>query len=242
MVDNKRGQITIFVIIGIIIVIGLIIFFLTIGSNQTRDDEGDNSINSVEKDEIKYCLERLSKDSVYFNFLQGGYYNVPNEGFFYDPIEIPYYYEGKETFLPTISEIESQFVLFVENNIEVCLDGKDVEEGEYKVKVMNESIYFGYDVPIYINTETGTQELEVFEVFVPINVNMYHLAIEDFLSVQEKRKDYFPLGRLTALAYENNFKYEIIEIDENTKVVSILLNPIDERREVAFNFVMNYGE
>ena len=56
MVDNKRGQITIFVIIGIIIVIGLIIFFLTIGSNQTRDDEGDNSINSVEKDEIKRVI------------------------------------------------------------------------------------------------------------------------------------------------------------------------------------------
>ena len=238
---TNKGQVAIFIIIGIVLiaVITLIIFVL---SNKTKDNGQDYSdyLSDEAYNQIQNCVERSTTTALYFNFLQGGYYQTSKPSLYYEPIEIPFYWKEGNSYFPSINILKNELSLFVEKNIGSCLGEYDSKEITVDVIILEDSFLFKFKIPISVQGGEKTVEFVDFENSINLDFNEKYQFINEFLEYQEKNKDYFPLSYLTSLAYEHNFKFEILEIDENVKVVSIILDSIDERGPLVYNFAVGY--
>ena len=82
--QKKRGQTTIFIILGIAIV-AVVLFIFIIKGDVIKRYFGDKSSSSGAlsqfenevKIEVKSCLENSLKSVLFINALQGGYYKAP---------------------------------------------------------------------------------------------------------------------------------------------------------------------
>jgi hypothetical protein len=146
----KKGQITIFVIIGVVILtlLLIILYFSGIISTEKIQEEIAENIEIIPKFEfveeyIDNCLEETVKDGLLMLGNQGGYYNLPDKSSFAFSYESNYYdeqnpylaffidlspfyfYEGKDL-VPSISLIENELSDHIIDNLELCIN--DFEE------------------------------------------------------------------------------------------------------------------
>lgn len=237
----KKGQITIFIIIGILILVFVGVFIFLLSNKNDERDSNQNIIDTEEYQKIQDCVEYTSNTAIYFNLLQGGYYNVEGPYLEYYPIKIAYYWRDDESNLPSLKKIEYELSKLVKDNIKTCLKGYDIDRVTTNVKILNKTIIFDYDIPIKIKNENSVIEFVKFEEKVNIDFYEKYFFVKDFLDIQSDNKGEFPLSKLMDLAYENDFKFEILEIDDDIKVISIIFDPIDERGYVAYNFAMQHN-
>ena len=230
-----------FIIIGIIAVI---LIFTLIAFSFSDNFKADLSNPFVKQayNSVEECIKKSTRNSIYFNLLQGGYYHVPKPKVEYYPIKISVYWDKKESYLPPIGKIEKELSLSVRDNLKDCLSYYDHGEIKVNAKISEDSIIFDLIIPIKIETENRVVEFSDFEERIGIDFYEKYNYVSSFLEIQKKKPSYFPIGYLTNLAYENEFEFEILEIDSDTKIVTLVLNPIDDRGNVAYNFALEYDE
>ena len=126
---QKRGQITIYIILGILVLLalGISVYFLTKPSTIYVPPE----IQPV-YDHVASCVSSVSKEAVLRLGFQGGYLNIPqkitrnqrsfvaldNSGEF----KIPYWYFGGEDRTPSIQVMEREIAQYVKQNLPGCVD------------------------------------------------------------------------------------------------------------------------
>ena len=110
----KKGQVAVFVILGIVIVAGIILLI--------RPDVLKAGVSSeVEPiySFVQQCLDETSRQAVIYVSERGGYYNVPEQSF---AETTPYYlYEGTNL-MPSKGIIAEELSLYVNENIGYCLN------------------------------------------------------------------------------------------------------------------------
>lgn len=126
---KKRGQITVFIVIGIILLIAVGLFitfrFLLMPEPTITVPEEVAPV----KEFIDICLEQTLTDAVVLAGIQGGYTTLPDDlrqspyghlpvaGEFKTPM---WYYSGS-TRIPEIFEIEDSLNSYIEQNLDLCL-------------------------------------------------------------------------------------------------------------------------
>jgi len=173
---KKRGQVTLFIIIGIVIVVVIaLILFLR---SYVLESDFQKSLQKAQtipqqfvpiKEELDLCLSEVSTQAVNTLSLQGGYIELPTDPIPRSPIINPFsnsleilpgmdtvfwFYESsngiKQTQIPTIKEMETQLDNYLNENLESCfLDIKNIQ---------------GYDIKFNenrIQTKTKIQENHV---------------------------------------------------------------------------------
>jgi len=139
---KKQGQVTLFIIIGVIALIlaAFIFYFRGIGTEtdiklSVEAQPLDNYITS--------CLESTLVGGIQLVGLQGGYAQILSPALVTDYSTVAYhYYDGNYT-APSKEEMESQISFFVENALELCLDdftsfrsqGYEIEIGELSAEI-----------------------------------------------------------------------------------------------------------
>lgn len=149
--NNKQAQVTIFIIIGIVIIVaalGIFIFrdkiFISAGASEFQEVY----------DYFDSCVERVTLDGVQLAGSQGGYIEIPDfePGSEYAPFSnqldfigqpVPYwYYISGNGFvkeqIPSKKEIEKQLGEYIEKNIETC-DFSDLRAKGYEISADNPS-------------------------------------------------------------------------------------------------------
>ncbi len=131
---KKRGQITIYIILGIIVLLalGITVYLLTKPSTIYVPPE----IQPV-YDHIASCVSSVSKEAVLRLGFQGGYITLPpkitrNSRSFvaFDPsgeFKVPYWYFGGEDRTPSIQFMEREIAQYVKQNIPNCVDFKTLK-------------------------------------------------------------------------------------------------------------------
>ena len=124
----KRGQITLFLIFVIILVIAIGFVFYTSDLNKKAPFDPSNTINSVsERNSIKFytqqCLDKVLKDALKRVGENGGYiYRTPKLKIqFTEDYILTYLYIDREKFLPDINIIQSDIEKYINNNIRYCV-------------------------------------------------------------------------------------------------------------------------
>ena len=119
---KKRGQLTLFVIVGIVIVIGIVLYFLFNGSIIPEQQKTFNSKANILQSEIFDCFENVYSNSLMTIGFQGGFYNV-SDGAYNGFAIIPYYYKSGELMAPNLNLVENELATLVKDQITYyCLD------------------------------------------------------------------------------------------------------------------------
>ncbi|MFO8015654.1 MAG: hypothetical protein R6U32_00975 [Candidatus Woesearchaeota archaeon] len=129
---EKRGQITLFIIIGILIVALVGVFLYIRGESiQMEEPEVIPSELMPVKEYIDGCMQVTLNKAVLMMGQQGGYLYIP-EHIKSDPsayiessdgsmIKTPYWYHNGKSNVPSIGNMEKQISRYVEENLDACL-------------------------------------------------------------------------------------------------------------------------
>ncbi len=252
---NKRGQITIFIIIGIIIVASLIFFSLQ--TDLTMQGEfGTDDVSKIPADIIPIknyvdnCIKDIMDDEVIWLSLQGGYYSVV-DGYSYDFIDIPFYFYLGESRFPAKRVIEREFSRYMEDKLPGCIkdfksfreSGYDISAGSISVdtslgKMLNMKVTY----PISVRKQESKTDISSFYLDYNFDFDKLYNILSDFEVEHQKNPDFVPIGHLSLAAYNNNFTYDLIYGDNNSVIYSLVFNDLlDEEKVLLFNFAAQYG-
>lgn len=160
MLVGKRSQITVFIVIGIILIIsiGLFIFLNNsksdIVENQIEEAYEDVDVNSLRM-HIEKCIEQTGKDAIYYVSLQGGYYDLPYHSFYSYDGYAPYYYIHNASFFPTKKFIENEISYYMDEDLVYCAREYNITEiivsdSETETTITKDNVLFKVDMPIEI--------------------------------------------------------------------------------------------
>lgn len=236
---KKKGQVTIFVILAIIVVVGVIVFFAFSGNKEESTSENVPVFASPIKVFIDSCVEGVSEDVVYEVGLGGGYLFPPEMS---NADGITYlYYDGKNYF-PTISTIENEIENGISSGLIFCVDGFE-NFGNYdinyttplvNVEIDNDIVYV--DVDYYVSVGQGDSDY-IFRNFgteVEVRLGLIYDLLKTFMG-----RGYYSYGDICIDCvledmFVNNLTMEIYN-DYEEDVFFIVDDTIE--REFRFNFV-----
>lgn len=219
---NKRGQIAIFVIIAVIIVLGIAGFFLL-------KDRAEDTTNIPDEfvplsTNIQNCVDNLSLNSVVLAGITGG--KISSEGDLLD-INDSYiswgYYEGEDK-LPDLSEIEGNIENFIHESLPSCFivntySGYEIsfEESVAKAEIGEETVLIKVNYPY--NALKGENRIRVNPVYdseIRVQLGKMHQTAESIIQrhQEEERIDLVYLLDL-------DFKVDVISVDNKTFIYSI---------------------
>ena len=174
---EKRGQVTIFIIIAIVVVALVAGFFLfreQLGLEDIFTPKGDEVYLFVEE-----CIEGTGKDAIYYIGENGGYMFSPERS---TPGGIPYYYFKGKNYMPSKNEVEEEISSYVNEILSFCTEdfidfpNYDITEGEIKTetKIEENNIILNVEYPLSV-TKDGSVTL--FNDFKNIKeyLNIFHL-------------------------------------------------------------------
>ncbi|MBN2368120.1 hypothetical protein JXC34_03800 [Candidatus Woesearchaeota archaeon] len=170
---KKRGQVTLFVVIGIVVLIiaGLIIYFVNRNAReQLSGNEIDTKVLSPIKSYVEQCIHQTAKDALVKMGQQGRLYSDVN--LVSDKNSIAFFYYKGQGFFPTsMTTMEEDVSRYIKENLGSCTGNYD---------------FITYDIEddfakMMVSTNFNQDKMEI-DVFFPITVSVGNTetAITDF--------------------------------------------------------------
>jgi hypothetical protein len=192
---KKRGQVTVFIILGIVILIFLVGFLVLRSYLTQMKEEGPQPVKDI-RGYIESCLKQNIDEGVFTLGMQGGYIELPKEVDFSTVQKVdfgsgvPYWYYNKRSYIPSREEMERQLGIYIERQLDYCLDNFSSFSYKYDVDITGD---LNLDVAI-------GQDYLIFSVNYPMTIHVkgsddYYTYDEEYL---EKKKN--SLGRRYDLA------------------------------------------
>ena len=172
----KKGQITLFVIIGIIIiaVIGLGVYFRgSIIQDKATESLAERDVVEPEVQEVYNhifdCAEETAKEGLVLIGLQGGYAQAPLDSIDIEDegISIAIGYDQGENKLPTLLTIQNELVSYVNTFAPTCVnlnlfEGFSFEEKDpsTSVRILEDAVVFEINYPVVAKKGDTTYNLD----------------------------------------------------------------------------------
>ncbi|MBI1970530.1 hypothetical protein HYS47_02185 [Candidatus Woesearchaeota archaeon] len=253
-VSSKQGQATVFIVLGVII---LIVGFLAFSFFTAKP--GDSSLvqeppeANVVKTYIDHCLEDQLRQLIPLIALQGGYYIAPNHGLKYDlpglpvQIRIPYYLLDGEKEIPGISTIEQELSLGMEELFSECAN---MSVFPFRVRAMMEmaiinitltetSVQADAFFPLQIIGEGAAKDISAFKGVIESPLYTYYDIASEMTQVQRENGYLVCLTCLTKVSEEKDIDWRITQIQENNSV-SIIHTLSNQSNPVIFQFAHQF--
>ncbi len=232
----KKGQITIFIIVGIIVVAAIFLALYLRGQvgtdvsqSQLAARAGLSQDVAEVWDDIYNCVQSTSEEAVLLVAEQGGYMLPPKNSLSVQDSLIAYGYKGGKDVVPSLSVVKEEVSDYVEIFLPLCVDFSlfpkfKVTETEPKVKSVTitddkVSVSVDYKVQLVKGTETTTLS-EPFPVTIKTKLKKMieaEKAIVEDVSKDSTQISFNTLGKV-------NFNTNIIVYDANTTVFAMTDN------------------
>jgi len=118
----KKGQLTLFIIIAIVVITLVIGSWFFYQSYQKAKQERITKEVAPIKDYVENCLKLTAIDAIEFVGMQGGYYVVKEPFIIYDFSAVPLYLVNRKKIMPTKSDIEKEIATYIKNEIDHCIN------------------------------------------------------------------------------------------------------------------------
>lgn len=193
--SQKSGQVTIFVIIGILLLLGIVLV-LVLRGELTIFQPGE--IIPTEKGKIEQyvtkCIEQLGDQALRQMGVTGGYIDIPADlqqdagaSLRLSPfLVVPYWAYGNQVNIPSLSQLKERIDTFMGQELPGCLFADNqftqeydvVERGavESNVQITDKKVVFSVHYPIEVRSKQGTviAELTDHEGESPIKLKSVH--------------------------------------------------------------------
>lgn len=246
----KRGQITLFVIIGIVI-IGLLAAVYYLRSSFVKTVAEKKAIEEAEltveesniKNLIEDCIADVAEDSILYTAARGGYYQPPSRTEPFNNVEIPYYLHKNDKNVPSIEKLEEQIALYIDANLEGCiaesaafLNSEILEKPKSMAKLTDTGLSIETEMPVRMGIESE-RRINFFSSQIDTK---YRQVYNDAIEAYDKLKiiDNFLFVDLSELAL--NKDYEMRTAIDEDKIITLLLYKNYKVKEtpLRFNFAI----
>ncbi len=241
---NKRGQVTIFIILGIIIVaiISFVIFFSEEILKRPLEPEKITLPPKIQniQNHVQNCLELTAPTGLYVLGLQGGYIIPPDNSLETEFSKIAYgYFQGKDILVKK-PKMELEVSDYINLFLPLCTDFSEFPEFTIRTKEINTetsifensvSITVNYPLEIISETETFKLNQPYFSDF-NIRLGLIHNTSKQIVANLIKNPDEIDLTYLL----DTGMDIDILPIDENILVYS-LTDPNSEVDNVTYTFM-----
>ncbi len=220
---QKRGQVAIWVIIAIVILVLVILglYFKDEFLNFLRDSQLINRETIPKAVEpvnnfILSCIKTVGEESLSYVGVYGGYYN-PSEKVKKNNRGIPYYYYKNNLIIPPKTLIERSLSAYFNENLDYCVgDFSDfnksfnIKSGKVNSKVVIDKgkVIFNVKYPVTLKKNENEYQLKSFVVDVNSNLNLIYYSIVVSLNEQKLYPEGICLSCLYDVANKNNLKVE----------------------------------
>lgn len=228
--ENKRGQVTIFIIVAIIVVALAVLFYMIsprLGIDLTP--EVKNPVKFIET-----CIEEDIEDAVEIISLQGGSYE-PEFYFTYNDVPIRYLCYTAENYRPCVLQkialeegIEEEIENLIQDQVDLCFNSlKDsfeekgyevnLKPGETRVELLPKRIITTFNYTVIL-TKAETEKYEEFNVV--LHNNLYELIKIGKYIVEWERS----FGGIDPFAVMERYNYLDIdkgEMDDGTVIYNL---------------------
>lgn len=245
----KKGQISYFVIIAIIITVLYAITIYTKG-NYSLDAESREGIIETSAKEIRNyvenCIKPSAEDAIFNTALRGGYYNETNNTISYSFFIISLYSLGKINSTPSINKIGIEISFNLNDNILKSVNNFTVfknrglevlyEKPISKVRILDNKILFDVDFSVWVIKSgrviivPGTYSTSVTSNYR----NLYNFASYT-ASLLSNQPDKLCISCMIDYAEKNNLEITVSNFDTNTIVFAI------EDKSLGSNLVFRFA-
>lgn len=251
----KRGQVTVFIIVGILIVgiVGGVGYAVKVNKDAELSEEFFSSmavkpeLNNIQSSVLN-CMESVCKDGLETIGIQGGYYEKPEKSFDLEWAFIPYYYYEGEFYMPSKKTIESELGKYVNDNLNVCLD--EIDSGDFELSyrtantktfIREKEVGFNIDLGVGIEKEGNkiTLELEDFPVVIDSALTGILEVAEYYTYTHKEDPKMVCISCLGEMAEEKDVYVDAINFDENSILIVISEN-MTASEPYAFEFLNKY--
>ncbi len=232
---KKSGQVTIFIIMAIFIVVAVALFFLI--ESDALDSVIDSDAGRVSAF-IQDCADEVSLDAVYSVGIRGGYSDSPEGSISYG---IPLYREQGIMATPGTENIEKEIAIEFNERLTSCIDNfssfPDLnitqQQADSVAEVHDEEIVFSVKYPMTVEKGGKRDMLEDFgEIYVSLPMgSMYKVASE---IARTEGVNNICMTCLAELAENNDFKIDVLDYDEET--VFFIISYYSELNEMVLEF------
>ncbi len=248
MFESKRGQITIVILIGIVM---LLLFGVVSYSVSYLWQEKENSPQTLNtgpiKNYIESCLKKTGEEGLIFVGKHGGYVKLPPQS---DSLFLlPYYLYETESYVISKTELENQLSRYMTEELPFCLknflifkeQGYELGWGKMKTttSVTENKVYFSLNLPLILTKAGISKEMDIFSSSVPSRIFILRQMAEDFLNEQKKNSSSVCISCFM-YNLEKNLRIESYFLGED----KILFIVIDEKSQInhqyKYSFINKY--
>src|SRR3989338_8068337 len=220
----KRGQLTIFIIVAILIVGAVVLFFVFRGGIQ-KEKPLNPEVAPIQNF-VQTCLDD-SLEEVVFMVGENGGYRFPENVFEFEGKEHAYYLVNGNNYMPSKIQVEKEISDDLNAKIFICTnyfsDFSDYEitpgNAESSVKILEDKIILEMKYPLTIKKGESISILEDFKTEIPVRAGLVYDSAFEFILEQEKNKQQgFCLSCLPENLIQNNLNVEINDKINNTLI------------------------
>jgi len=248
----KRGQISIFIILAVVIIVGILLigyFIKKNNDNKVSEEFFENidvkpSLDKIENS-IFDCVNKVSEESLESIAVQGGYYNAPDNYFDLGWTFVPYFYYNKIKNVPDIDVVESELKNYVQDNIYFCLNEINVKDFDLSynvpdvdVKILGESVEFNVDMKVVVKKEKNSIQFDLNNYKI-----VYYSSLKNILELSNYIVDSYVedsenicIDCLVDRADEKDVYVDLIEFEDDSTIVIISENKYN--KPYAFEFLI----
>lgn len=237
----KRGQITIFIIIAILLVSSVVLFFVLKGNLKIPGKP--ISPETVEiQNFVEECLDDSLEKVVFRIGENGGYYSL-GQAVSTPVLEVPYYIKDNKNLMPSKENIENEISKYVSRELVFCL-GDFTLFREYNItkgkivattKIESERVLVEVNYPLTIIKGESSSKIKKFNSEVPVRLGLVYDAVAEFI-VADLKTDDFCITCLLSAIQETGLKATPTFYGENTQIIYIE-DPLSKLNKKEFVYV-----
>ena len=231
---NKKSQVTMYVILGIVILIVIsIIFFLRANIINSVFKQESQKIKEVPpqvqviNDFVQDCVQSVSEDALYVIGYHGGYFITP------DPStvdKIPYYFINNKSIIPTKERIEVEISKYINQELKFCTNNFSnfsefkINQGNVNTKtsIKGNGTFIDVEYPLNIKKGEINYQLKDFSTILPIRLELIYSVSKTIIDKQVEDPNNICLSCLLDLELKNNLYIDMISYFGDTAVFTII--------------------
>lgn len=242
----KKAQLSIFTIVGLIVVL------LVVGAFFLRDINIERSggfkitsrpvLTGTEaqvNDFVEDCIKDVARANLRVIGQQGGYFNAVSTS---TDFNVPYYVDKGQNLVPVKERVETEIADSINEGLPLCVNNFEsftklrIEAGnvDTKVNLNEEEVALLADYPLKIWKEEELFKLDDFYVAIPVRYGKMYEVTEKIMEDQLQNPDSVCINCYVTEALKNDFYYKVQRYGDDV-VVFTMIDFNDTRTHMPFN-------
>jgi len=222
---QKRGQITIFIIVGILI-LAIILGMVYLGKYITKKELEVEEVPLHQVESVKLyvenCLKRTLDDGLLLIGQHGGYFILPNQSTEDAYLNTPYYFYQDAIIAPSIEMIQKEISQYIEDQLPFCLQNFqafpfliEFENPDAETNIAAQTVAANVLLPLKINLANQEIQINSFSSSVPSRLlQIYEVSHK----INQLSMEYNPgicLDCVNQLAQESDLHLHLVEFKDD---------------------------